>query len=184
MTRLRPLGRVVPAEEARLYADAAAARAASAAEQAAQRAAMAQECARLRAAAEQEAETAKARMLAEASAAIRNELAGLRREIAEAIAEGVAKVIGGMDLAEAVARAARRAIAELEDRHVVVLRVAPEAAPGVRSRIGALARVEADAGLAPDDCVLETPAGFVKAGLARQLAILREALREAADRVP
>jgi type III secretion protein L len=186
--RAAPLGRILSAAEARLYCDAEAALRHAQAEAAEHRAAAIRDAegarADLLAAARQESDRETTRILVAAEAEARRCLAALPREIAIAIAEGVAKVIGGIDLAEAVARCARKAVAELSERHVVFVRVNPLAQERTRAALadhGALVRVLADPGLAPDDCRVETSAGFVHAGLSAQVEVLRAALLAAAD---
>jgi type III secretion protein L len=180
---IAPLGRILRAEQAGLYCDAAAALQAArvVAEQMRAAAAVEIEAARAErmAAADREARQEAARILAETSAAAQRMLATLPRAIAEAIAEAVAKVIGGIDLAEAVARAAQRALADLGEYHAVVVHVHPAAQVATRARLAAWGngvRVVGDPGLAPDACVIETPAGTVRAGLEEQIATLRAAL--------
>jgi type III secretion protein L len=183
-----PLGRILSAEQAQLYCDAAAALRHAEAEATEHRAAAVREAeaarAELLAAARQESDRETTRILVAAEAEARRCLAALPTEIAIAIAEGVAKVIGGIDLAEAVARCARKAVAELSERHTVIVRVSPLAQEQTRAALaehGALVRVLADPGLTPDDCRLETPAGFVHAGLSTQIEVLRAALLAVAD---
>jgi type III secretion protein L len=182
-----PLGRILRAHEARLYNDAAAALRNAEAEATAQRAAAIRDAeaarADLLAAAREETDRETTRILAATEAEARRCLAALPMEIATAIAEGVAKVIGGVDLAEAVARAAKKALAELTERHTIVVRVNPAAEVRTRAALAnpsAPVRVVADQGLAPDDCILETPGGFVHAGLSAQIDTLRAALLRAA----
>jgi type III secretion protein L len=184
---IAPLGRVLRAAEAGLYHDAATALRTAEAAAAEMRATVAAEVEATRAArlaaAEQEMQRETARILVETQAAAQRSLAALPREMAEAIAEGVAKVIGGVDLAEAVARAAQRAMAELAERHGIVVRVNPAAQGRTSARLAGLGRgvaVVADPALAPDACVIETPTGSVRAGLQDQIAILRAALDAAA----
>jgi type III secretion protein L len=184
---IAPLGRILRAQEVGLYHDAEAALRVAEAAAGAMRARAALEIEAARAdrlaAAEQEMQREAARILIETEAAAQRSLAALPREIAEAIAEGVAKVIGGIDLAEAVARAAQRAMAELAERHAVVVRVNPAAQGRTSARLadrGNDVRVVADPALAPDACIIETPAGFVRAGLQEQIATLRAALKAAA----
>jgi type III secretion protein L len=185
---IAPLGRILRAEEAELYRDAAeplrTARAAVAEMRATAAAEVEAACAERRAQAELETRREKARILVETETAAQRPLAALRFEVAEAIAEGVATVIGGIDLAEAVARAAQRAIAELAGRHGVVVRVNPVAQGSTRARLPGRGKdvvVVADPALAPDACIVETPAGSVRAGLQDQIAILRAALNAAAS---
>jgi flagellar biosynthesis/type III secretory pathway protein FliH len=185
--QIAPLGRILRAEEVGLYRDAEAALRAAEAAVGAMHARAAQEaeaaCAARLAAAAQEMQRETARILIETEAAAQRSLAAMPCEIAEAIAEGVAKVIGGIDLAEAVARAAQRAMAELAKRHAVVVRVNPAALGRTSARLdvrGNGVRVVADPALTPDACIIEMPAGFVRAGLEEQIATLRAALKAAA----
>jgi type III secretion protein L len=182
-----PLGRILRADEAGLYRDAAAALSNAEAEATEHKAAAIRDaersCADLIAAARQETERERTRILVATEAEARRRLALLPTEIAIAIAEGVAKVIGGVDLADAVARSARKALAELTERHTVVVRVNPVVEVWTRAVLAkesGLIRVLADQALAPDDCILETPAGFVHAGLSGQIEMLRAALLQAA----
>lgn len=182
-----PLGRILRAEEVGLYRDAATALRNAEAAALEHRTAAMRDAERARAdllaAARQETERETTRVLVATAAEARRRLALLPMEIATAIAEGVAKVISGVDLAEAVARAAQKALAELAERHAVVVRVNPLADARTRAAFAdqsTLIRVLADEGLAPDDCILETPAGFVHAGLSTQIETLRAALLAAA----
>jgi len=184
-----PLGRVVRAKEVGLYRDAEgalrAARAAAAAQRLAALAEMEGECVARREAAARATERERTRILAETEASVQCELAALSRQIAEAIAEGVARVIGGLDLAEAVARAAQRAVAELTAQHTMTVRVSPLAQDRTAARLAshdATVRVIADATLPSDGCIIETPAGFVRAGISEQLDAIRAALTAAAER--
>jgi type III secretion protein L len=184
---IAPLGRILRAEEVGLYRDAAAALRAAETAAAGLRATAEAEVAATNAerlaAAAQEMQRETARILVETEAAAQRSLAALAAEIAEAIAEGVAKVIGGIDLAEAVARAAQRAMQELAERHGIVVRVNPVAQARTRDKLAGRGRdvvVVADPALAPDACIIETSAGSVRAGLQDQIAILRSALNAAA----
>lgn len=183
----RPLGRVLRGDEVALYRDAAGALAAAQLAAAQHRAEAAetaeQERTRIMAEADAQARAEAARLLADTALATQRALAGLRLEIAEAIAEGVAKVVGGLDLADAIARSAQRALAGLVELHGITIRISPETLNSVRARLpdnGGL-RVVPDETLAADACIIETRAGFIRAGLSEQLAVLRQALREAAD---
>lgn len=182
-----PLGRVLSAEEAGLYRDAAGALALAAETVRRRRAEAEREIAaerdRVLAETRARAEADAARLLADTAAAAQRALAALPPELAGAIADGVAKIVGGLDLADAVARAAHRALSDLAERNGVAVRVSPAAAEAVRAKLAAWgdgARVVPDADLPPDGCVLETRAGFVRAGLQEQLDALAAALRDAA----
>lgn len=184
--RVRPLGRVLRAAEAGLYADAAGALAAARTEAsrfvAEAAAEIATERAHARAEADAAAEDERARLLAEAALRASRELAGLRVAIADAVADGVARILGARPAAEATAAAAAHAVESLRDRTGITVRVSPSQADAVRNAVGDPAvRVLADATLGKDECVIETAAGFVRAGTAAQVARLREALRAVAD---
>lgn len=195
----RPLGRVLRAEEAGLHRNAketlsAAATAAqeirTAAE--AERAAMAAEAqaeqTRVHAAALAEGKQAASRILVQVVAALRREIDAVPAALAEAIAQGVVKVIGSLEVGTAVACAAAQALAELVERTGIIVRVAPGCADTVRAQLlaegwdEARLRVLAEPTLEPRDCIVETRAGFIKAGLDQQLAALREALHAEAAR--
>ena len=183
---LRPLGRVLRAAEAGLYADAAGALATARSEAARMvaDAAAGIEANRLGARAESAAlaEGERARLLADAALSTSRELAGLRAALAEAVADGVARILGARPAAEVAAAVAAYAVESLEDRTGITVRVPPGQADAVREAVGDPAvRVLADATLGDDECVIETAAGFVRAGAAAQVARLREALRAAAD---
>lgn len=184
--RVRPLGRVLRAADAGLYNDAAEALAAARADAsrmvAEAAAGIEAERARACAGAMAAAEGERARLLADAALGVSRELAGLRAALAEAIADGVARILGARPPAEIAAAAASHAVESLHDRAGIVVRVPPDQAASVRNAVGDPAvRVLADATLGSDECVIETAAGFVRAGIAAQVARLREALRVAAE---
>ena len=183
----RPFGRILTAEEAGLWRDAGEALQAVARDAAASRAhaatALAGERAALEKSLEDEAALQTARVLAAAAADAQRALQSMRTDIAATIAAGVRKILGALDPAEAVAAAAKEAVAHLAARHGVTVHVHPNAAQRVREALqqwGEGARVVADDGLPPDACTLETEAGIVRAGLSDQLAILEAALQHAA----
>ena len=183
--RLVPLGRVIRAEEAGIYADAAGALAAAREAAGAIRARAESEAAAERArrieSAEREAHEAAARLLAGHAAATARHARALEREVALAIAEGVAKVVRGLDLADRVARAAREASSRLAGSGAVTLRVAPGLAAALREALPREVTVAEDPGLRGDECLLDTPAGSVVATPEAQLAALRDALVSAAE---
>ena len=185
MSRVVPLGRVLRAEEAGLYRDAAGALQMAAERErtvseaaAADRAALA---ARVRIEALEAAQGEAAQYLASASAGVVRELAGLRQQMAEAIADGVAAILGARPLAEIAAAAAAHAITTLQDRVGITLRVPPQHLDAVERALSTDGlNVLADATLEPDELVIETAAGFVRGGIRAQLDRLREALQQAA----
>ena len=181
MNDIRPLRCVVRAEELGLYTDASGALAAArvaadrciAEAQAEADALRSQAYDQGLAAAQAEA----ARMIAGAAALVQRQVRDLRPAIAAAIADGVAAVIGGLERDERIGRAAAHAVATLQDRARVTVRVAPGHAHAVRQGLAAdVTAVIEDATLEADNCVIETESGFVQAGIRVQLAILREAL--------
>ncbi|HEX4259915.1 MAG TPA: hypothetical protein VHY76_02345 [Acetobacteraceae bacterium] len=191
--RARALGRILDAGEAALYHDAAGALAAARQEAERLRATALESAAAIRRQAEADGrargDAEAGRLLAGTASRTLSVLHSLREAIAEAIAAGVAQVIGTLDLDTAVAAAASHAVAQLRDRARVVVRVSPARVDAVRTSLaqsglgqsGVAAnseacRVVADATLAADDCVIETAAGFIRAGLTAQLAVLRAAL--------
>lgn len=184
--RIKPLGRVLRAADADLYADAAEALAAARADASRMvaEAAAGIEAKRARARAEAVAavESERARLLADAALGASRELAGLRTALADAVADGVARILGARPAAKAAAAAAAHAVESLQDRTGIALRVPPGQADAVRKAVADPAvRVLTDATLGDDECVIETSAGFVRAGIAAQVARLREALRAAGD---
>jgi type III secretion protein L len=181
--RVRVLGRVLSADEATLYHDAAGALAAARQDADRLRETALNSAADIRRAAEAEGraqgEAAAARLLAGTASRTLCMLDAMRDAIAQAIAAGVAQVIGTLDLDTAAAAAAAHAVAQLRERARIVVRVAPARVDAVRASLapwGEACRLEPDTTLGPDDCTIETEAGFMRAGLAAQLEVLREAL--------
>jgi type III secretion protein L len=176
MTAHRPLGRVIPAAELAIRIEADQVLDAARAEAAAIRAAARKEGVEQ---GRSEGAAAMTRLLAETAARMRAEAAALEPALAEAIADGVARVIGGLPVAERVAAAAAIAVSELSARSRITLRVHPAAADRVRAEVAPMVEtlvLLADATLAEDDCIVESTAGSIAAGIAPQLAALRAAL--------
>lgn len=126
-----------------------------------------------------EAMAATTRMMAEATAGIRRQLAGLEAAMAAAIADGVAAVLGAVPCAERVALAAATAVADLQDRSRLVVRVAPGAVAAVRVALQGAAEtlvVLVDPAMADDGCVVEGAGGRIEASIAGQVAALRAGL--------
>jgi len=190
MNAIRPVSRIIRAEELPLYNDASSALAAArvAAGELLSEARRQAEAERAGARAEglAAAQVEATQLLAATAANVRRQLDGLRDAIAAAIADGVAAVIGDLDLSESVARAAAHAVATLQERGRVTVRVAQRHAATARGRLAhdvEFCRVVEDATLGPDDCVVETEAGTVRAGINTQLTAMRNALRQAAKGV-
>lgn len=187
--RVVPLGRVLRAADAQLYNDASAALESARSHAASLRdraeAELAAEREQLQAQAHAAAEAEVARALAGASANINRELAGLRAAVADAIADGVAGILGARPPADVAALAAAHAIASLQDRTGITLRVPVAFAETIEAAVSTDGlRVQADATLGDDELVIETAAGFVRGGVRAQLDRLREALHAAAENAP
>jgi type III secretion protein L len=102
--------------------------------------------------------------------ALRNMVTALALRVTERLAQDLAP-------ADVVSALARRASEEFLPDTAAVLRVHPDVAQAVRERMGthnaAVLDVRADATLEPLDCVFETPAGTLLAGLRDQLSQVR-----------
>jgi type III secretion protein L len=187
--RHRPLGRVLRSAEVEHLRGTEAAVASANASMAQQRAetdqSLEEERRRIMHDTLVEAKADASRRLATVAIAAQRSLNGLADEIAIAIAEGVARVVGSLDVREAVARAASLALRDLTERHRILVKVTPLAVDETRrhvSQLGETADVIADPALPADGCIIETPAGYIRATLSEQLAALRSALRETAAR--
>jgi flagellar biosynthesis/type III secretory pathway protein FliH len=105
-----------------------------------------------------------------------------QREVVELVMLVLERVAPALDAGELVAALARQAVQEARQSRRLLVRVAPSALAAVLREIEALRphcnwlealRAEADDTLAGDDCVLESPHGFVNAGWATQRAAIR-----------
>ena len=186
MSARRPVGRLLSAAEAGLYGDAAAALATARMEAEAllARAADAAQAAHdavLRDAADA-ARLQTSRTLAETAAASRRAMDALAPSVATVIGQAMARLLGDLDVATAVAAAARHAVGELAARQAVLVHVHPACTGATRTALlgwGDGVRVTGDDALPEDACTIETPAGIVRAGLREQLAVLQAALHAA-----
>lgn len=183
---MKPLGRILTAEQAGLYADAAEALAQARAQAAAMLAdaadAIAAQRAHMLAEAGAEAQRQATVILAEAAAAARHQLATLEPAAAQALCTALGRLVGGLVPQEAVAAAARVALADLAQSRAIAVHVHPECAEATRTALaewGEGVRVIADHTLPEDSCTIESPAGIVRAGLSDQLAILQAAILRA-----
>jgi type III secretion protein L len=102
-------------------------------------------------------------------------------EIATLALEVVRRIAGEIGEPALVAGLAERATAALLPDAVATVRVAPGQVEAVVDRLAGRSgiKVEADATLAPSDCVVETALGHTHAGLDTQLAQIETAWREA-----
>lgn len=124
--------------------------------------------------------------LAAGAAAVREELLRLvqadavraqeqRGDLARLALEVVRRIAADLGAADMVAAMADRAAAGVAPDPAPTVRVHPDALAATRARLGERVAVEADAALAPTDCVIATPLGEVHAGLETQLAALARA---------
>lgn len=102
-----------------------------------------------------------------------------QREIAALALEVVRRIAGRLGDETTVAALAEQAAAEIAPDTAATVRVAPAALDATRARLANRAGVvaEADPGLGPTDCVIETALGKTVAGLETQLAHIEAAWR-------
>ena len=124
--------------------------------------------------------------VAAGAAAVRDELIRLmqadavrveaqRADLARLALEVVRRIAADLGSAEMVAALADRAAAAVAPDPAPVVRVHADAVAATRARLDPRVTVEADASLAPTECVIATPLGEVRAGLETQLAALARA---------
>ncbi|MBY5378375.1 HrpE/YscL family type III secretion apparatus protein (plasmid) [Rhizobium leguminosarum] len=182
----RPLARIIRVEQAKSWIDGFAFLELAKAEAAAIRSEAEADASRVREAAREEGrkegelEAAAIAMRAQVDvdlhlASIEPLMAGLAMQIVE-------RVIGTLDNAELVARAARQALDDLRDERSVVVSVAPELADEVHQRLGELGpmamtmRVSADRHLSARRCMVTTPATSIDVSIDVQLDAIRAAM--------
>lgn len=102
-----------------------------------------------------------------------------RRQIAQLAIEVVRRIAGEIDDSAMVAGLAERAAAGMTDGPGAIVRVAPAHLAATQDRLaGRPVTVQADEGMDPLDCVVETAVGRTHAGLEIQLAALERAWRQ------
>jgi type III secretion protein L len=184
---LRPPGPVIPAAEAGLWTDAAAALAGADAyaERTRRWARAAYVQARERGLAEGRAEggAQAARLVASAQAQVSQLLRAVEGRLPDLVADLVGSVLGSFDPGEILPHAVREAVRQLDGAGEVRVRVAPDLAEPLRLALegetGPRIRVEADPGLEGGACVLWSEVGNVELTIAAQLKALRDGLRTA-----
>ncbi len=182
----RPLARIIRAEEAECWIDGYAFLDRAKTEAAAIRAnaedevAKAREAGRLEGAKRGEAEAAA--LLMRCHADVDRYLASVEPMVAALAIEIVERVIGTIDDAELVARAARQALEALRDEKAVVVNVAPELVADVQQRMAAfgpmMVRVAADRHLSARQCTVTTASTSIDVGIDTQLEAIRTAMVE------
>jgi type III secretion protein L len=112
-------------------------------------------------------------------------LMSLRPALADIVADAVTLIAKGIDRDAIIARALERFQSSLRDTSWARLLVHPTAVEAAETAfndfkretgLGTLARVEADASLPEDGCVLESELGRLDASLETQLNIIRSAI--------
>lgn len=119
-----------------------------------------------------------AEMLAEIHRVLAAERDRLRGQAATLALEIVRRIAVDLGPDATVAALAERAVRDLLPEEPIRVRVAAERVGTVSARLWPIhGRVEvaAEPGLDPDECLIETPSGHVRAGLAVQLAALEKA---------
>lgn len=122
-------------------------------------------------------EEAAAALLADIAARERRHDAARAQEIARLALEVVRRIAGEVGPADTVAALAARAADAVAAPADLIVRVAPSALTATQARLGGRTglRIVADPALDPLDCVVETPLGRARAGLATQLAQIARA---------
>lgn len=108
----------------------------------------------------------------------------LDEDIAACIVDATRRIVAGAGRTELLKRQIRHALALARSRKPLTVHVAPDALERARAAIGvpdARVRIEADAAIAPDGCIVETEHGVIDAGLDAQLDALRTSVLAALD---
>lgn len=119
-----------------------------------------------------------AELLAETHRVLDAERERLRRQAAALALDIVRRIAADLGPDATVAALAERAVRDLLPEEPIRVRVAAERVGTVSARLWPIhERVEvlAEPGLGPDECLIDTPSGHVRAGLAVQLAALEKA---------
>ncbi|WP_244467964.1 type III secretion system stator protein SctL [Nitratireductor soli] len=126
-----------------------------------------------------------ARLTSETVEKVDRYLAGLTGEIVTLALDVVERVLGELDIAELVARAAEQAILDIRSAKYLRVTVHPDAVEAVRGRLGTLVEpsrfgfsfeVAGDASLAAGACIVTTDAAVIEAGIEVQLKAVAVAL--------
>ena len=123
-----------------------------------------------------------AALLAETSAKVDHYLASVESQLAELSLAIVEQVLGRLDDAETVARAAKQALASFRREKYLKVRVSPNVHDDVQRALsswpepdgaGPVLSVEADPRLGPRQCTVATEFAVVDASLDAQLTVIR-----------
>ena len=184
----RPLARIIRAEEADSWIDGFAFLERARTEAAAIRATAEDEVAEAREAGRLDGrkagEAEAAALLMRTQADVERYLASVEPLVAALAMEIVERVIGTIDDAELVARAARRALETLREEKAVVVNVAPDLTAEVQQRLAAFGpmvttvRVATDRHLSSRQCTVTTASTSIDVGIDAQLEAIRAAMVE------
>lgn len=119
-----------------------------------------------------------AEILAETHRILDAERERLRGQTAALALEVVRRIAANLGPDATVAALAERAVRDLLPEEPIRVRVAAERVGAVAARLWPIherVEVSAEPGLDPDECLIDTPSGHVRAGLAVQLAALEKA---------
>lgn len=127
------------------------------------------------------------RLLRDTTLAVDRYLAKLESEIGALALRVVRRVLGELDVADVVARAAAQALAEFRQEKFLKVTVHPAAAERVSTALAALTQeggptvtVESDPALDQDACVVTSDFAVVEAGIEAQLRAFANDLRSGA----
>jgi type III secretion protein L len=130
-------------------------------------------------------EAEAAALLAETSIKVDHYLASIESQVADLSLAIVEQVLGRLDDAEIVARAAKQALASFRREKYLKVRVSPSVHDDVRRALatwpepdgaGPVLSVEADPRLGPRQCTVATEFAVVDASLDAQLTVIRRVL--------
>ncbi len=115
-------------------------------------------------------------------------LEGLERQLVDVVINSLTKILGEIDADELIIRVVRKALSAVRGEKRILVRVSLQDEPVVREDLkpfllsadgrSGYIEVLGDTNLKRGDCILETQMGVVEAGLASQLKILTETLKE------
>ncbi|PRD41754.1 HrpE/YscL family type III secretion apparatus protein [Phyllobacterium phragmitis] len=184
----RPLARIIRAEDATCWIDGFAFLDRAKADAAAIRSIAGDEVAKARQLGREEGrkmgEAEAAALLMRTHADVDRYLVSVEPMVAALAMEIVERVIGTIDDAELVARAARQALDALREDNAVIVNVAPELVVEVQQRLaasgstGVTVRVAADRHLSARHCTVTTPSTSIDVSIESQLDAIRTAMIE------
>ena len=134
-----------------------------------------------------EGQAAAARLVAETHQKADAHLTELEPKVEQLLLQLVERIVGTFEGKALILRLARQGLHRLRHEDRLRVLVAPEMVAGVQAEIhavvaeeapGTLVTVEPDLTLGPSDCVLASPLGYLRLGIADQLEALRQGLAD------